>query len=103
MKNEFSEIVELEKVRKKFEEVADKYLKSCTDLYTQMYSGEEFKILDSYVKFDTCEVCIEFTWMGVRTEAILQLQQYDEESGQMDWISASRTLDYITTFDDEED
>ena len=103
MKNEFSEIVELEKVRKKFEEVADKYLKSWTDLYTQMYSGEEFKILDSYVKFDTCEACVEFTWMGVRTEAILQLQQYDEESGRMDWITVSRTLDYITTFDDDDD
>ena len=103
MKNELSEIVELEKVRKKFEEVADKYLKSWTDLYTQMYSGEEFKILDSYVKFDTCEACVEFTWMGVRTEAILQLQQYDEKSGRMDWIASSRTLDYITTFDDEDD
>ena len=102
MENELSEIVELEKVRKKFEEVADKYLKSWTDLYTQMYSGEEFKILDSYVKFDTCEACVECTWMGVRTEAILQLQQYDEKSGRMDWIAASRTLDYITTFDDED-
>ena len=103
MKNEFSEIVEVEKVRKKFEEVADKYLKSWTDVFTQTYCGEEFKLLDSYVNFNTCEACIEYTYMGVRTEAILQLQKYDEESGRMDWISVSRTLDYITTFDDDYD
>ena len=107
MKNEFSEIVEVEKVRKKFEEVADKYLKSWTDVFTQTYCGEEFKLLDSYVNFNTCEACIEYTYMGVRTEAIFQLQKYDEESGRMDWISVcisvSRTLDYITTFDDDYD
>lgn len=103
MKNEFSEIVKVEKVRKKFEEVADKYLKSWTDVFTQTYCGEEFKLLDSYVIFDTCEACIEYTYMGVRTEAIFQLQKYDEESCRMDWISVSRTLDYITTFDDDDD
>ena len=103
MKNELNEIVEVEKVRKKFEEVADKYLKSWTDALTQMYCGEEFKLLDSYVKIDTCEACIEYTYMGVRTEAIYQLQEYDEESGRMDWIAVSRTLDYITTFDDDYD
>ena len=103
MKNEFSEIVELEKVRKKFEKIADKYLKSWTDLHTQMYGGAECKLLDTYVKFDTREIYIEITVMGVRMEVIAQLQEYDEESGRMDWISVSRTLDYITTFDDDED
>lgn len=104
MKKEINEIVEeVKKVRKKFEEVADKYLKSWTDLYTQMYCGAEIKLLDAYVKFDTCEICIEYTGMDVRMEAIFQLQEYDEESGRMDWIAVSRSLDYIPTYDDDDD
>ena len=106
MKNEFSEIVEVEKVRKKFEEVADKCLKHWVDLYTQMYGGAEFKLLDTYAKFDTCEICIEFAVMDFRMEVIFQLKQYDEESSRMDWTIVSRTLDYMSyasTYDDYED
>ena len=103
MKTNSKEVIELEKTRKKFEEVSEEYLKSWTDLFTQMFCGAEFELLETYVNLDTCEVCIEFKTVGVRMEAVFQLQKYDEDEGRLDWAGMTRAIDLIPTFDDDDD
>lgn len=103
MKTNSKEVIELEKTRKKFEEVSKEYLKSWTDLLTQLFCGAEFELLETYINRNTCELFIEFKIVGVRMETVLQLKNYDEDEGRLDWLYMTRPFDLISTFDDDYD
>lgn len=102
MKTNSKEVIELEKTRKKFEEVSKEYLKSWINLF-QLFCGAEFELLETYINRNTCELFIAFKIAGVRMETVFQLKNYDEDEGCLDWIGMTRPFDLISTFDDDYD
>ena len=103
MKTNSKEVIELEKMRKKFEEVSKEYLKSWIHLFTQQFYGSEFELLETYINRNTFELFIEFKIVGIRMEAAFQLKNYDEYEGRLDWAGMIRPFDLFSTFDDNYD
>jgi hypothetical protein len=103
MKTNSKEVIELEKMRKKFEEVSEEYLKSWIHLFTQQLCCAEFELLETYINRNTCELFIEFKIVGIRMEAVFQLKNYDEDEGRLDWTGMIRPFDLFSTFEDNYD
>ena len=103
MKTNSKEVIELEKMRKKFEEVSEEYLKSWIYLFTKQFYGAEFELLETYINRNTFELFIEFKIVGIRMEAVFQLKNYDEDEGRLDWAGMIRPFDLFSTFEDNYD